>query len=1592
MGIGDWIDKAGDGLEGVAEGLNKGMGEAVNWTADQGADVLSAVGADGLAEGVRDFGEGVNNRLGGEVAERRLGESEDPKELVHGSAGALEARARHLQKFSQAFENVGQGMRSLDGGSWQGEAADAFRAKFEVHPKQWLTAADACEAAAKALDAYAGMVRWAQGQAQLAIDAYRRAQEVSRQAADEYGARVQAYNRAAGQYDATLLAGQDAGPRPVEPGAFTDPGTPGREEAEDILDHARRQRTEAAREAQRRIADALESAPPKPEFTDRLGADAKDGFVGMQLNSMHVAGGLLRGGTDLLKLVRTANPLDVYNLTHPGEWMKNSNMLLAGLVGTAAHPERLPMSLLGTGWSHDPGDAAGYLLSNLIGGKGAGGAARVAAGDAARAAIRDGARAAAKDAGEQAARRSVGEAARDVARELKCKLFGGDPVDLATGRMSLPQTDVTLPAKLPLVFTRQFESSYRAGRWFGPKWTSTADTRLEIDAEGVIFVREDGSLLAYPHPAPGVPTMPLEGGRCPLVIDSYGDYAITDPETDRNWYFAGPGGDGNGIALLAQITDRSGQWLTFDYDDEAAPTGIVHSAGYHLRIETAGKRITALHLADPDGDIELVRFGYDEHGHLAAVTNSSGLPTRFTNDELGRIIAWTDTNNSSYHYVYDDEGRCTSQSGEAGHLRNTFAYGEVDPDTGLRVITATNSLGHSTRYHVNGALQVVAETGPDGATTHTTYDRYDRPLTVTDPLGRTLSYAYDEAGRMVMAVRPDGRYTSIGYDDQGLPISIAGADGTHTSQQFDEFGNRTQVTDSSGATTRFTYDAFGHLSAITNATGARTTVRCNPAGLPLEITDPLGAVTRYERDGFGRPVTITDPLGAVTRLEWTVEGRLARRIAADGTTESWTYDGEGNCTSHTDAMGAVSRYEYTHFDLLAARTGPDGVRYTFDHDTELHLTKVTNPQGLTWSYAYDPAGRLIAETDFDDRTVTYEHDAAGRLTTSTTASGETIRFERDVLGRVVRKQAAGTVTTYAYDTTGGLARAANADAVLELQRDETGRLISETVNGRTLTYTYDPLGRRTGRTTPTGATSTWTYDAAGNRTELTTGGHTLTFTHDAAGRELTRHLADTLTLTNAFDPMGRLTSQELTGPADRRLQHRAYTYRADGNLTAIDDHLGGTRRFELDPAGRVTSVQAANWTETYAYDTAGNQTRATWPESMPGQEATGERSYTGTRITRAGNVRYEHDEAGRVTLRQKTRLSRKPDTWRYTWDTEDRLTSVVTPDGTTWRYRYDPLGRRIAKQRLATDGETVLEQVDFTWDGTTLCEQTTHSPGTPGPAVTLTWDHNGLHPLTQTERKTPAEASQEEIDSRFFAIVTDLVGTPTELVDEQGDIAWRTRTTLWGTTTWSRTATAYTPLRFPGQYQDPETGLHYNYFRHYDPETARYLTPDPLGLTPAPNPETYIPNPLIWSDPLGLAPGICSRTGQEVNPRGYSSLFEMQLDPSDFGRSRSVHFNRANAALDEAIKANPDLGKYLDQFSPGIADQVSEVGGRRNPIGHTWQHEPAANAEGRQGVMRLVPTYQHTPGSPWWDVLHPGNTGGYAEWAVPNGAPPNRRG
>ncbi|MFF7637302.1 RHS repeat-associated core domain-containing protein [Kitasatospora sp. NPDC008050] len=1063
--------------------------------------------------------------------------------------------------------------------------------------------------------------------------------------------------------------------------------------------------------------------------------------------------------------------------------------------------------------------------------------------------------------GDEGAGRRQAANPREAGRKEDAVCPGGEPVDMATGRMFIDQVDASLPGSLPLLFTRNFESGYQAGRWMGRRWVCTFDERLEIDAEGVVHIGADRRTQAYPHPEPGDPVQASAGERRDLAL-APGGYTLTDRATGLIREFTlEPGGT---EALLTRVRDRSGRHYDLAYDLDGVPQSITHSGGYRLLVTVDNDRITALRLAaaGPDGhDALLLRYGYTG-GHLTSVYNSSGKPMRFANDAGGRILSWTDRNDSQYLYVYDHLDRVIDEGGADGSLKFRFTYGDPDPVTGLKTHTETNALGHTTTYTVNEHAQITAVTDPLGHTTHYERDAYDRLLAETDPLGRTTRYDYDGAGDLITVTRPDGEQVTVAYTaGLSLPAEITEPGRGTWRFSYDEAGSRTEATDPLGAVTRYGYDELGHLASLTDALGNTTVVSCDPAGLPAAVTDPTGAVTRYERDAFGRTTAVIDPLGSATRMTWTVEGYPATRTAADGSTESWTHDGEGNQLSHTDEIGQVTTFEYTHFETLAARTTPDGARVAFTHDADMQLVAVTNALGQRWTYAYDAAGRLTGETDFGGRSIAYELDAAGQTLSITNPLGQVSRYRYDRSGRPVAKDADGRTTTYAYNPAGLLVRATSPDADLIRTVDALGNLLTETVNGLTLRVGYDALSRRTRRTTPGGHTSDWAYDQAGRPAVLATTSGAIDFSYDAAGREQQRTVAEHFTLASVWDDRDRLTTQTLRG-RHGVLHRRAYGYRADGSLTKVEDQLAGGRTFELDRAGRVTSVRAADWTESYAYDLAGNLSSADWPATGATRSALGTRTYTGTRLATAGRVRYEHDAAGRITLRQVTRLSRKPDTWRYTWDAEDRLTEVTTPDGTRWRYRYDPFDRRIAKQRLAEDGTTVLERTDFTWDGVTLAEQTTHAPYLPGPH-TLSWDHQAFQPLAQSETIT----TQDQTDRRFFAIVTDLVGTPTELVDPAtGTIAWRTTPTLWGHTTWPSDSSTYTPLRFPGQYFDPETRLHYNLHRYYDPEAARYTSPDPLGLAPDPNPDTYVHNPHTWADPLGLSPHNDGKPEEEEEP------------------------------------------------------------------------------------------------------------------------------
>ncbi len=134
-------------------------------------------------------------------------------------------------------------------------------------------------------------------------------------------------------------------------------------------------------------------------------------------------------------------------------------------------------------------------------------------------------------------------------------------------------------------------------------------------------------------------------------------------------------------------------------------------------------------------------------------------------------------------------------------------------------------------------------------------------------------------------------------------------------------------------------------------------------------------------------------------------------------------------------------------------------------------------------------------------------------------------------------------------------------------------------------------------------------------------------------------------------------------------------------------------------------------------------------------------------------------------------------------------------------------------------------------------------------------------------------------NATIYYVHTDHLATPHKLTNSTGTVVWSTSYDPFGSATVNEdpdsdgTSVTFN-LRFPGQYADGETGLHYNYFRTYDSSIGRYLTSDPIGLNGGLNPYNYVGgNPLSFVDPLGLV---------EMNP-AQNPLFPGQVGGGGFG-------------------------------------------------------------------------------------------------------------
>jgi RHS repeat-associated protein len=285
--------------------------------------------------------------------------------------------------------------------------------------------------------------------------------------------------------------------------------------------------------------------------------------------------------------------------------------------------------------------------------------------------------------------------------------------------------------------------------------------------------------------------------------------------------------------------------------------------------------------------------------------------------------------------------------------------------------------------------------------------------------------------------------------------------------------------------------------------------------------------------------------------------------------------------------------------------------------------------------------------------------------------------------------------------------------------------------------------------------------------------------------------------------------------------------------------------------------------------------------------------------------------------------------------------------GKTTTFSYDALGRRIAKR---SEHDVTL----FGWDGDTLAFESTQS--TEGQQELQAWRGDSVHyihepgsfvPLVQIRQaqavalsqttdvkaliaanggrydieqdplwngqqfKTPQAFAREEI--AFYQC--DHLGTPQELTDHEGRIAWSAQYKAWGEAKQAiseagRKAGFRNPIRFQGQYFDDETGLHYNRYRYYDPQSGRFVSKDPIGLSGGINLHTYAPSSIVWIDPLGLS-------GFQPKPLKTGSVYRSASGTADSMTPRpgvdDVRKGSRSPGLSAATSIDGlDSGKYVE--------------------------------------------------------------------------------
>jgi len=1040
----------------------------------------------------------------------------------------------------------------------------------------------------------------------------------------------------------------------------------------------------------------------------------------------------------------------------------------------------------------------------------------------------------------------------------------GHPVDIATGKVFTEAIDFELPGPIPLKWERVWYSTSILQGALGHGWHHNYDIALTYDPKEpeIIGVRmADGRAVLFPILEVGETHFdPKE--RLFLGRDELG-YYMRDAER-LTYRFSAQMIKAPELHLLETIHDDNGFSIDFKYDAQGNLINIIDSTNrvLDLQINSTGQ-ITAIRAPHPNKanvSFPIVQYSYDDQGDLVEVLDALEQPFRYQY-EHHLLIKETNRNGLSFYFEYDgtnEDARClrtwgdrVAEWGETGIYDHKLTY---FPDEKKTIVE--NSLGYQTTHYYNDLGVVHKKIDAKGNVTQKQYSVNAALMAEINELGESTQYTYDEWGNQTAIIAPDGATTTLVYEDNLLVAAVDSAGGKWH-WEYDEKGNLIKRTDCLKQETTYAYES-GLLRMITDSDENNTFLQYDEQYNLNQIITPDNQASFWKYDYLGRITTATDPKGNTQKRTIDLLGRVTQVQEPDGNTRLLEYDAEGNVIYAKDKQHEV-QFKYKGFNTLAARAEA-GTRVNFMYDSEEQLIAIKNEHGSIYRFELDANGDVTTEIGFDGVTRHYNRDAAGQVLEVERASGIQTQYVYDLSGRVIKVlHSDGARESYEYRADGELLSAQNDDLTVSFERDLLGRVLTENQGGYTVQSEYDKLGFRTGVQSSLGANFIFERDKMGDVEKVVAEGFGTPweahFQRDVMGLEVERLLPGNVRSRWVRDRLGRPVKHE-TSTAGAPSRVRTYKWDFNDRLKEITDSAKGTTRFEHDVFGNLAAAQYADGAIEYRMpDEVGNLFR---------HKDQKDRKYgPAGQLLEAEGTRYDYDTEG--NLIKKTESNGK--VWQYEWNAAGMLERVTRPDKNTVTFHYDALGRRIAKTYLGKTTrwvwdvniplhEWIIPAEDFhrpveqrlspetIYDEQPVAERIAPAlTDEPRPANLTTWvfEPDTFSPLAKLQ------------GAAHYSVVTDHLGTPVTMLNAQGESVWSAETSIYGQLRDLHGDAQAMPFRYPGQYEDVETGLYYNRFRYYDAEGGFYVSQDPIRLESSMSFYSYVHDTNSWVDIFGLA-------------------------------------------------------------------------------------------------------------------------------------------